>query len=737
MLQSSGKTSCHTRVTGRGTLVADRVSVTTRFQERHGFSVKLLQKAFQQSDVMIAAGVIGLVAMMIIPLPQVLLDMMITVNFAGSLCILLVAMYVSKPLDFSIFPSLLLVGTLFRLALNLSSTRLILLNGEAGKVIEAFGSFVVGGDLVVGLILFLILIIIQFVVITSGAGRVAEVAARFTLDEMPGKQMSIDADLNAGLISEQDARHRRKEIEREADFYGAMDGASKFVRGDAIAAIIVVVVNIIGGLIIGIVQRQMAAGDALNRYALLTVGDGLVSQIPALLISTATGIVVTRAASQEHLGQEVISQIISQPRALMIVAAMLLLFGLVPGLPKFSFLLAAVAFGGVSWVIQHQEPEEKDEDEDLAEEPAEESFEEVLHVDRLSLDLGYNLVGLVNAEDGGDLLDRIAGVRKQLCHELGLVMPSVRIRDDMSLGANEYCIKLKGAEVGRGEVFPRLLLAMASDPTAEPIGGQDAEEPVFGLPAKWIGPENRPVAEARGYTVVEPSTVIATHFSELVKSKAGELLNRQDVQALIERVRQHEPTVVTELIPEVATIGHVQSVLRALLVERVPIRDLATILEALADAMRLTDDLEEATEIVRLALARTINEQYRQRNKRMYAITVDPQVEAHIAENTMKSLQGTICAVDPSVLQQMLRSANGAVERTVARGHEPVILASPGVRRHVRSLLGRHLPTVPVLSHAEIMPEMDVEAVGMIEGRPSQTAGRLPGPVPAMQPSVA
>ncbi len=692
----------------------------------------ILQKTFEQSDLMVAVGVIGLVAMMIIPVPQIVLDMMITLNFALALCILLVAMYVEKPLDFSIFPPLLLIGTLFRLALNISSTRLILLHAEAGQVIEAFGNFVVGGDLVVGLIIFLILIIIQFVVITSGSQRVAEVAARFTLDEMPGKQMSIDADLNAGLINEVDARERRRHIEREADFYGAMDGASKFVRGDAIAAIIIVVVNIIGGLAIGVLRHHMAAGDALQRYALLTVGDGLVSQIPALLISTATGIVVTRAASEDHLGKEVMRQLLAQPRPLMIVAVMLLVFGLVPGLPKFSFLAAASVAGTVSWVVSQRAAQAEEEPAELAEAPAEDALDEVLHIDRLSLDIGYNLVGIVGsaAEPAapaeamlppGDLLERIAGVRKQLGRDMGIVMPSVRIRDDMSMPPNAYVIKLKGAEVGRGEVYPSLLLAMASDPTAEPIGGRDTEEPVFGLPAKWIDFDNRGVAEARGYTVVEPTTVIATHLAEIVRSKAAELLNRQDVQALIERVRATQPAVVTELIPEMASVGQVQAVLRSLLTERVPIRDMPTILEALADALRVTDDIEEATEIVRLALARFINEQYREQGDPLHVITVHPEVETQIAENTVRSLQGSVCAIEPGLMHQMIQSAKEAIERTIARGYEPVILTSPGVRRHLRSLLGRYFPAVPVLSHAEIMPEIEVESAGMIQ---------LSGPIP-------
>ena len=707
-----------------------------------------LRRSFEQSDLMVAAGVIGLVAMIIIPLPQLVLDMMITLNFALALCILLVAMYVEKPLDFSIFPPLLLIGTLFRLALNISSTRLILLYAEAGQVIEAFGNFVVGGDLVVGLIIFLILVIIQFVVITSGSQRVAEVAARFTLDGMPGKQMSIDADLNAGLINEVDARERRRHIGREADFYGAMDGASKFVRGDAIAAIIIVAVNIIAGLAIGVLRHHMPVGDALQRYALLTVGDGLVSQIPALLISTATGIVVTRAASEDHLGKEVITQIIAQPRALMIVAVMLLVFGLVPGLPKFSFLAAAAVAGTISWFVSQRAVQAEEESAEISEAPPEDALDEILHIDRLSLDIGYNLVGLVGsaAEPGapaeamlppGDLLERIAGVRKQLGRDMGIVMPAVRIRDDMSMPSNAYVIKLKGAEVGRGEVYPSLLLAMASEPTAEPIGGGDTAEPVFGLPALWIESDNRAVAEARGYTVFDPTTVIATHLAEIVKSKAAELLNRQDVQALIERVRATHPAVVSELIPEMASAGQIQAVLRSLLAERVPIRDMPTILEALADALRVTDDIEEATEIVRLALARFINEQYREQNEPLHVITVHPEVEAQIADNTVRSLQGSVCAVEPGLMRQMMQSAQAAIEHTIARGYEPVVLTSPGIRRHLRSLLGRYFPAVPVLSHAEIVPEIEVEAAGMIQFSGPVLVEAGPQPIPDAQSTRA
>ncbi len=495
---------------------------------------RILERIGQQTDLMMAVGIIGLIGMMLIPLPSVLLDILLTMNLTLALGILLVSMYITEPLEFSVFPSVLLVATLYRLALNISSTRLILLHAHAGKVIEAFGKFVVGGDLIVGLIIFLILIVIQFVVITNGSQRVAEVAARFTLDEMPGKQMAIDADLNAGLITEQQAKQRRRRIEQEADFYGAMDGATKFVRGDAIAGLIIVAVNLIGGLIIGMLRMGLPVGEAVQRYCLLTVGDGLVSQLPALLISTATGLVVTRAASETNLGRDVASQMLTQPRAVLIAAGVVLAMGLVPGLPKFSFFLIGGLAGLVGYYLLRKPAaahrgEEEEEGQPGPE--AAESFEELIHTDRLGIELGYGLLGLADAAAGGKLPGVIKGVRRQAAERWGLLLPPVRIRDNLKLPPNQYIIRLKGVQIGQGEVQPRRMMAMKTRADAPPLEGLAATDPVFGLEAWWIEPRMRAIAEARGYTVVEPSTVIATHLSEIINAHTAELLSRQDWQS--------------------------------------------------------------------------------------------------------------------------------------------------------------------------------------------------------------
>jgi len=502
--------------------------------------VPILAKVLRHTDAMMAVGIIGLVAMMLIPLPNLVLDLLLTINFGGALCILLVSMYVAKTLEFSVFPSVLLVATLFRLALNISSTRLILLNAHAGKVIEAFGNFVVGGDLVVGLILFLILVIIQFVVITSGSQRVAEVAARFTLDEMPGKQMAIDADLSTGLVTEDEARARRRTVEREADFYGAMDGATKFVRGDAIAAIIIVVINIIAGLIIGMTRLSLEPGEALRRYALLTVGDGLVSQIPALLISTATGLVVTRSASEADLGTDVITQVLAQPRAVGIVAVMLILFGMVPGLPTLSFFAIGGTTGIVAWLVGRSQREEA-ADAEAAAEGASPTGDEPVAVpapDRLGVEVGYGLIGLVDESQQGTLLQRISAIREQIAAELGLIVPPVRIKDNMSLRPTSYVVKLRGATIAEGGLQPARVMAIATREDLDDLPGTSVTEPAFGLPAWWIEREQRTLAEARGYTVVEPEVVLATHLSELVKAHAPELISRQDVQMMLDELME-------------------------------------------------------------------------------------------------------------------------------------------------------------------------------------------------------
>ncbi len=678
-------------------------------------SSPLLAKLLQQTDVLMAVAVIGLVGMMVIPLPPVLLDVLLTLNIATALCIVLVAMYVQRPLDFSVFPSLLLVATLFRLGLNISSTRLILLHGAAGKVIEAFGIFVVGGDLVVGLILFAILVVIQFVVITHGAQRVAEVAARFTLDEMPGKQMSIDSDLNSGSITEPEARARRHEIEREADFYGAMDGASKFVRGDAIAAIIILVVNIVGGLLIGILKLGMAPGDALQRYALLTVGDGLVTQIPALLISTATGLVVTRAASEYNLGAEVGHQITAQPRALMIVGVMLVAFSMVPGLPTGVFVVVGALIIALAWHLLRQSAPEAAgaAAPEAAKAEAPVPLESLLHVDRISVRIGYGLLQLTDPQTG-DLLDRISGVRRQIAQDLGLLVPPVRVRDDMALGPHEYMILIKDAEVGRGKLRPSMLMALNPEPSAPAMPGEDTVEPAFGLPAKWIRPQEAALAEARGYTVVDPATVLATHLSEVIKQRAADVLSRQDVQDMLDGLREREPAVVNDVIPDVASVGQVQQILRRLLEEGVSIRDLASILEAIADGLRATQSLEDTVEVCRLALSRSICGRYASAEGTLHVMTVHPNVERRCVESAVETTQGTVCGLDVGSAMRLLTAVRDLAENVMKRGLQPVVLTSPQARRLIRRLISRDFSGIPVISHAEIPSGMALEVAGQI-----------------------
>ena len=662
-----------------------------------------------------AVGIIGLVAMMLIPLPDLVLDLLLTMNFGVALCILLVSMYVAEPLEFAVFPSVLLVATLFRLALNISSTRLILLNAHAGKVIEAFGNFVVGGDLVVGLILFLILVIIQFVVITSGSQRVAEVAARFTLDEMPGKQMAIDADLAAGLVTEDEARTRRRTVEREADFYGAMDGATKFVRGDAIAAIIIVVINIVAGLIIGMTRLSLEPGEALRRYALLTVGDGLVSQIPALLISTATGLVVTRSASESDLGTDVITQVLAQPRAVGIVAVMLILFGMVPGLPTLSFFAIGGTTGIVAWLVGRSQRQEAADAEAAAESTSPTGDEPVAvpAPDRLAVEVGYGLIELVDESQQGTLLQRISAIREQIAAELGLIVPPVRIKDDMSLRPTSYAVKLRGATIAEGGLEPSRVMAIATREGLDGMPGTSVTEPAFGLPAWWIEREQRTLAEARGYTVVEPEVVLATHLSELVKAHAPELIGRQDVQMMLDDLRQVNPAAVNELVPDLASVGQLHQVLQGLLDEGVPIADMSTIVEALADGLRVTGDVSAAGEYVRAALSRTICEQHRD-GEALTAYVLDPELEALVAESLVDTPQGPTCLLDPDALRGMLNAVQTAVDETAVHGGEAVLLTSPPVRRHVRALIRRSFPGVAVLSHAEIVPQLTVQARGAV-----------------------
>lgn len=678
-----------------------------------------LNQFTKHSDILVAGLVVLILVMMIVPLPAFLLDALLVFNITCSLVILLLTMYTKDALEFSSFPSLLLIATLFRLALNVSSTRLILLHGYAGRVIEAFGNFVVGGNYVVGMVVFIILVIIQFVVITNGAGRVAEVAARFTLDAMPGKQMAIDADLNAGLIDEESARTRRRNIELEADFYGAMDGASKFVRGDAIAGVIITIVNILGGIVIGMLQLGLPIVDALQRYALLTVGDGLVSQIPALLISTATGIIVTRAAAQSNFGQEVIGQLLAQPRALAIATGLLVIFGLIPGLPKVPFFALAGIGGVLTYVVSSSkeaeisEREREKERAPAARQP--ESVMPLLAVDPLELEIGYGLLSFADEkQDDGGLLRRVTMVRRQIALELGLVLPHVRIRDNIQLPPADYAIKIRGVEVARGEITVGHYLAMDPGIVTQPVPGIQTTEPAFGFPALWITEQEKERAEMAGYTVVDPVSVIVTHLTEVIRRHASELLGRQDTANLIEHVRKTEPAVVDELIPNLMTIGEVQRVLQNLLREGVSIRDTASILESLGDHARETRELDMLTEYARSALAREISRHYRNPDGEIVVATVDPVLEEKIAGLIGVSREAKASGLDFDFSQRVVGAVATMAERMAREGYQPVILTRPGVRFYLKRMIERVLSNVVVLSYSEIADDEKVRSVGMV-----------------------
>ncbi|MHB0868167.1 MAG: flagellar biosynthesis protein FlhA [Chloroflexota bacterium] len=667
-------------------------------------------RVMAQSDVMLAAAVIGIVAMMVIPLPADVLDVLQVVNIAAALTILLVSMYVMEPLEFSVFPSLLLITTLFRLALNVSATRLILLNGSAGHVIEAFGSFVVGGNYVVGVVVFLILVVIQFVVITNGAGRIAEVAARFTLDAMPGKQMSIDADMNAGLITETEARRRRRAIESEADFYGAMDGASKFVKGDAVAGIIIIVINIVGGFVIGVLQRGMSLMDSVGVYTLLTVGDGLVTQIPALLISTATGIVVTRSASESDLGSEMASQILANPRVLGIVAGIMGAFALVPALPKLPFLGAAAVLGGVAWAIGRGTGavQELPEEVPVAGPADQESPSALLQVDPMEVEIGYGLISMVEQKPGG-MLARITAIRRQLAQELGIVVPTVRIRDNLQLGPNSYLVKLRGVEIGRGELMASRFLALGMGWDETPLEGVKTSDPAFGLPAMWIGEADRERAEGMGYTVVDSISVFSTHFTEIVKTFAPVILGRQDLQLLLDTAKASYPAVLEELIPNIVTAGEVHRVLQNLLRERVSVRNLGTILEALAVEGRATRDPDLLSEAARRALGREICSLLKAPDGSMHVITIGPEAEQLIANALHGSDRTAVVALEPGVAHRMLQQLGLEIQRVTEAGYLPVILCSGRIRLPLKRLTERSMPNLVVLSFAEIPSDFKVE----------------------------
>jgi flagellar biosynthesis protein FlhA len=678
--------------------------------------------AGRNQDIVLAVCVVAILLVLVIPVPAGLLDILLTINISASVVVLLATIYLQRPVDFAIFPSLLLLLTLFRLSLNVAVTRRILGNaGDAGAVVEAFGTFVTRGNYVVGFIIFCILIVIQFIVITKGASRISEVAARFTLDAMPGKQMGVDADLNAGLITEEQARARRRDIEREADFYGAMDGATRFVRGDAIAAIIITIINIVGGFIIGVWMEGMPLADAARRYTLLSIGDGLVSQIPALIVSTGAGLIVTRAASEDNLGGDFARQLTRYPRALGVAAAMLALFGIVPGMPTFSFLFVAGLLGFLAYKASQLELFRKAEEaaraQAAAAAPAEEAPErpeQLLTVDPLKIELGYGLISMADSKHGGDLLARIQIIRQQMATKMGIIVPVVRIVDNMRLRPNEYRVKLREAEIARYELAPDSFLAMNPGLVEEEIEGVPTQEPAFGLQALWVSKANRDRAERLGYTIVEPSAVLATHLTELITTHAAELLTRQDVQNLVNHVKETAQSVVDELLPNILTLGEVQKVLQNLLRERVSIRNLETVLEVLADYGPRTKDTEVLTEYARHALARQICAELADEEGRLRVVVLAPELEQEIQEAIQQSQGGEYVPVNPNRADEMARATVQAVQPLVLSGQEPVVLTTAQVRRFFRRIVERHMPKLTVLSYNEIDPSLRLESEGQI-----------------------
>jgi flagellar biosynthesis protein FlhA len=682
-----------------------------------------LKKLSQYSDLLAAGAVVLVVVMMIVPLPPVLLDLFITLNISIALAIVVATLYLPRALDFSAFPSLLLLTTLFRLAINVSVTRLILLEGDAGHVVEAFGKFVVGGNVVVGLIVFLILVVIQFVVITNGAGRVAEVSARFTLDAMPGKQMAIDADLNAGQITEEEARRRREDISREADFHGAMDGASKFVKGDAIAAILITLINLIGGIIVGVAQQGMPFNEAVQHFSLLTVGDGLTAQIPALLISVATGILVTRSASQADLGSDVADQILSQKKAPLVAGVVICSFALVPGLPKLPFLIVGGLFFMVGRALKDKPTpaEAKAAAEVEAAKAAlpgppspRDQAIEALQIDPLELCIGFGLVPLVDQGAGGTLLQRVGAVRRQIASELGTVIPSVRIHDEIGLASHEYVLKVRGSEVARGRTMAGHQLALDPGDAVGQLNGIPTTEPAFGLPAVWIADGVRAEAEALGYTVVDPESVIVTHLTETIRGHTADLLTRQDTRALLDQLKEVNAAVVEEVVPELLSVGEIQRVLQSLLREGVSIRDLGAIVEAVGDRARLTRDPALLAEYARQALGRTILAAHVDDEHRVRAISLDPAVEQEVAQSIAQTPDGEYLAMEPTRAQALVQSLSMQTEQAVQRGRRPVLICSSRVRRHLRRLVEQALPQLSVCAYNEIAPGISVETIGVV-----------------------
>jgi flagellar biosynthesis protein FlhA len=692
---------------------------------------RVLRKLLSHTDLLGAVGVVMIITMLVVPLPTALLDLLITVNISGGLAIVVATMYITKALEFSAFPTLLLLTTMFRLAIKVSVTRLVLTTGNAGSVVKSFGQFVVGGNVIIGLVVFAILIVIQFVVVTNGAGRVAEVGARFTLDAMPGKQMAIDADLNAGLITDEVARARRAEIAREADFYGAMDGASKFVRGDAMAAVIITLINLIGGIIVGMLQHHLSFSDATHHYSLLTVGDGLAAQIPALLVSVATGIIVTRSGSERDLGSEIASQILGQKKAPLVAGSVIILFGLIPGLPKLPFIFIGGVLFAIGWALRKDgieafqpalavagalpggagagtaelEPKVAPRDEVMKELP----------LDPLELGIGFGLVPMVDRGSGGTLVRRISMIRRQIAGELGMVIPPVRIHDEVDLDSHEYVVKVRGTEVARGRIMAGHRLAMDPGDAVGTLAGIPTTEPAFGLPAVWIADAQQAEAEALGYTVVDGESVIVTHLTETIRGHAAQLLTRQDVRALLDQLKESNEAVVNEVVPDILSLGEIQRVLQTLLSETVSIRDLGAIVEAVGDKARITRDPGLLAEYARQALGRAITAPHVGEDQTLRAITLDPAIEQEVAASITQTTDGEYLALEPARAQALLTAVRSQTDNAIAHGTaRPVLLCSARVRRHLRRLLQGSVPQLAICSYNEISAGISVETIGVI-----------------------
>lgn len=679
----------------------------------------ILNAITDHSDVAMAVLVVAVMAVLVLPLPPGLLDFALAFNIAFSIVILIATLYITSPLDLSVFPGMLLIVTLIRLSLNVASTRLILGEGYAGEVINSFGNFVVKGNYIVGFIVFLILVIIQFVVITKGATRISEVAARFTLDAMPGKQMAIDADLNAGLISDNEARGRRTVIAREADFYGAMDGASKFVRGDAIAGILITAINIIGGFVIGIVMQDLSVTESLHTYTLLSVGDGLVTQIPALIVSSSAGIVVTRSAAENNLGKDLVRQLSFQPKAIMIASGVILVFGIVPGMPTLPFVGLGSVLGVLAVLVERDRKSvaqrEQREETEKAKQPREERTEDLLKVDTLEIEIGYGLIPMVDANQGGDLLDRITVIRKQTALDTGIIVPAIRIRDNVQLQPNEYVIKIKGLVATRGELMPDHLMAINPGYIDDEIEGFETVEPAFNLRAHWIIPGLKETAEAKGYTVVESTAVLATHLTEVIRGNAAEIISRQDVQHLLDNLKQDQPALVDGVIPDLVSLPAAHKIIQLLLEERVPVRDLGTIMETISDYAESTKDPEVLAEYCRIALRRRISDMLKDNDGKIHCFTLSPTVEQFLSNSVQSTKQGIILVLQPEVSEKLVKLTLEQADNLSTGGYHPICLTSPNVRLAFRRLMESSMPHLAVVSYNEIHRDVEVISTGMVE----------------------